>query len=104
MRMLEITQRGNSMTFAVRVQPRASRNSIDGEWQGALRVRLTEPPLDNRANEALRRLLAEYLEIPVTAVRILSGQHNRSKRVEVRGINSERIRALVKAPSHPNRE
>ena len=73
----------------MRVQPRASRNAIEGTWQGALRVRLTAPPVDDRANEALRRLLAESLKIPVTAVRIISGEHSRTKRVEVRGVSAE---------------
>ena len=93
--MIEVAERGGAVVFSVRVQPRASRNAIEGEWQGALKVRLTAPPMDDRANDALRRLLAEHLEIPVTAVRILSGERNRTKRVEVRGTTAERIRALA---------
>ncbi len=96
--MIEVIQDGGAVVFSVRVQPRASRDAIGGEWQGALKVRLTAPPVDDRANAALRRLLAEHLEIPVAAVRILSGERSRSKRVEVRGTTAERIRELAKAP------
>jgi uncharacterized protein (TIGR00251 family) len=85
------------VTFAVRVQPRANRNAIVGEWQGALKVQLTAPPVDNRGNEALRRLLADSLKIPVAAVRILSGERGRTKRVEVQGISSAQVLALVEA-------
>ena len=93
--MVEISESASGIVFAVRVQPRASRDAIEGEWQGALKVRLTAPPVDDRANDALRRLLAEHLEIPVTAVRILFGERSRTKRVEVRGTSAERIRALA---------
>ncbi|HEY7679003.1 MAG TPA: DUF167 domain-containing protein, partial [Terriglobia bacterium] len=82
--------------FTVRAQPRASRNAIEGEHDGALKVRLTAPPVDDRANEALRRLLADELNIPVSAVRILAGERSRTKRIEVRGVTAQQIRALVK--------
>lgn len=93
--MIEVSESGRAVIFSVRVQPRASRNAIGGEWQGALRVRLTAPPVDDRANEALRRLLADYLEIPVAAVKILSGERSRTKRVEVRGVTANRISELA---------
>ena len=53
-----------TIVFAVRVTPRASRDAIEGEYQGALKVRLTAPPVDDRANDALRRLLAARLNVP----------------------------------------
>ncbi len=93
--MLDLTEHGGGVIFIVRVQPRASRNAVGGEWQGALKIRLTAPPVEDRANHALRRLLAEHLEIPVAAVRILSGERSRTKRIEVRGVSAERIRKLV---------
>ena len=95
--MLELVESGDGIVFSVRVQPRASRDAIGGEWQGALKVRLTAPPVEGRANDALRRLLAERLEIPVAAVRILSGARRRTKRVEVRGVTATRILALADA-------
>jgi uncharacterized protein (TIGR00251 family) len=95
--VLEVVESGDGVLFSVRVQPRASRDAIVGEWQGALKIRLAAPPVDDRANQALRRLLAEHLEIPVAAVRILSGERSRTKRVEVRGVSAAQVLALVRA-------
>ncbi len=96
--MLEIVQRDGAVIFRVRVQPRASREAIDGEWQTALKVRLTAPPVDDKANLALRRLLAARLNVPVSAVRILSGERSRTKRVAVDGVSAEQVRSLLAAP------
>jgi uncharacterized protein (TIGR00251 family) len=93
--MIEVREKDGGVIFLVRVQPRASRNEFAGEWQGALRVRLAAPPVDERANEALRRLLAESLNVPQAAVRIAQGQHSRSKRVEVRGATAAQVRSLA---------
>jgi hypothetical protein len=92
---MEIQERDGSVTFAVRVAPRASRNAIEGEYQGALKVRLTAPPVDDRANEALRELLAEALNVPLSAVRIVSGLKNRTKRIAIAGVPKARIAALI---------
>lgn len=92
--MLDIREQPGKVILAVRVQPRARHDAIEGEWQGALRVRLTAPPVDDRANEALCRLLAERLNIPRSAVRIVAGERSRKKRVEVRGVSVARVREL----------
>jgi uncharacterized protein len=93
--MIEVSARGKAVVFSVRVTPRASRDSIEGEFQGALKVRLTAPPVDDRANESLRRQLANRLNLPVSAVRIISGHKSRTKRVEVTGVAPERIQSLA---------
>ena len=93
--MVELIEREGAVEFRVRVQPRASRDAIEGEWQGALKIRLTAPPVDDRANDACRRLLAEHLNIPLSAVRILSGERSRTKRIEVRGVSAGRVRGLA---------
>ena len=94
---MEIRERDAEITFTVRVTPRASRDAIEGEYQGALKVRLTAPPLDGRANEALRRLLAESLNVPVSAVRIVAGEKGRTKRVAVAGVSRAQVTALFGA-------
>ncbi len=94
--MIEFTEGKGSVAFAVRVTPRASRDAIEGEYQGALKVRLTAPPVDDRANEALRRLLANHLKVPISAVRILSGEKSRTKRVSIVGATSGQILALAR--------
>lgn len=93
--VLETNTRDGAVVFAVRVQPRASRDAVGGEWQGALKVRLTAPPVDDRANEALRRLLAARLNVPLGAVTILAGTRGRSKRVAVSGVTAEQVQRLV---------
>jgi uncharacterized protein (TIGR00251 family) len=102
--MIQISSEAGSARFAVRVVPRARRDAIDGEWQGALKVRLAAPPVEGRANDALCRFLAACLKIPASAVRIVSGERGRTKRVEVRGVSAGQIRALAEdsAPGrHP---
>jgi uncharacterized protein (TIGR00251 family) len=85
-----------SVTFWVRVSPRARRNAVEGVVDGALRVRLSAPPVEDRANEGLCRLLAERLKIPVSAVRIIRGRHGRLKQVEVRGSALNSVLDLAK--------
>ena len=83
------------MILTVRVQPRASKDEIAGVMEGALKVRLRAPALEDRANEALCEYLADLLKTPKAAVRILSGHHSRSKRVEVRGVTQQQVLALL---------
>jgi uncharacterized protein (TIGR00251 family) len=92
---VQIAEQDGAVTFAVRVQPRASRNEIVGEYNDALKVRLTAPPMDDRANEALQKLLASRLKVPPSAVRIASGSRSRTKRVEIRGVTATMIRELI---------
>jgi uncharacterized protein len=95
--VIEVTERDGAATFAVRVAPRASRNAVEGEHDGALKVRLTAPPLDGRANDALRRVLAERLNVPISAVRIVSGEKSRTKRVVVAGVSRAEVAAMARA-------
>jgi uncharacterized protein len=92
--VIELRESARGCSFLVRVQPRARRNEVDGEWQGALRIRLNAPPVEGRANEALRRFLADYLNVPLAAVKIASGQRNRLKRVEIEGVQAKQLRAV----------
>ena len=96
---MQITEKDGAVTFAVRVQPRASHDEIVGEYQGGLKIRLTAPPVDDCANEALRKLLAARLKVPLAAVRIASGDRSRTKRVEIHGVTTEMIRMLAGSES-----
>jgi len=95
--MLEISenQTNGTLLFRVRVQPRASKDEIAGEMGGALKVRLQAPAVEDRANEALVEFLARLLKTPRAAVRILSGERSRTKRIEIRGVTREQILALL---------
>ena len=92
---MKIAENEGSVSFTVRVQPRASRDEIAGEYQDGLKIRLTAPPVDGRANEALRQLLATRLKVPLAAVRIASGERSRTKRVEIHGVTAAVIRGLA---------
>jgi uncharacterized protein len=95
--MIEISERDGAVTFAVRVTPRASRDTIEGEYQGALKVRLTAPPVEDRANEALRRFLAARLKVRVSSVRIVGGEKSRNKRVAIAGISRAQVVELAQS-------
>lgn len=78
----------DGVTLAVKVTPRAPKNEI-GEILGAeLRVKVTAPPVDAAANEALIRLLAQKLDCPRNAVQIVRGQTSRHKLVKLRGVSA----------------
>ena len=93
--MLEIQERDGAVLLRVRVQPRANRDEVAGEMGGALKVRLRAPALEDRANEALVEFLAELLKTPKAAVRILTGERSRTKRIEIRGATRQQIEALL---------
>lgn len=85
----------STVTFGVRVRPRASKDEIAGTMQGALKIRLRAPAVENRANEALVEFLAGLLKTSKAAVRIQSGEHARTKRVEIRGVTRQQILDLL---------
>ena len=98
MSLLEISEdvsRG-TVTFSVRVQPRASKDEISGTMEGALKIRLRTPALENRANEALIEFLAGLSKTSKSAVRIQGGEHARTKRVEIRGVTRQQILGLLR--------
>jgi uncharacterized protein (TIGR00251 family) len=84
--------------IAVRVQPRAERDEIAGERGGALVVRVTAPPVEGKANDAVRKLLAKRLGIAPGRVSIVRGASARDKLVEIAGMETDAARrALVNA-------
>ena len=84
-----------TVNLIVRVQPRASKDEIAGTMEGALKIRLRAPAIENRANEALIVFLAELLKRPKSAVRIQSGEHGRTKRVEIHGVTRQQVLNLL---------
>ena len=85
----------NSISFQVRVQPRASKDEVAGEMGGLLKVRLRAPAAEDRANEALVEFLAGLLKTSRSAVSILSGERSRMKRIEIRGATRQQILNLL---------
>ena len=93
--MILLQTNPDGIIVSIRVQPRGSKDEIAGVHDGALKVRLRSPALEDRANEALCDFLAQLLKTPKSAVRILSGHRSRNKRVEIRGISEQQVHALL---------
>jgi len=74
---------GTALILNLRIQPRASRNEIVGVLGEQLKIRLTAPPVDGKANQTLLKFLAKYCGVPTRQVTLLSGDSGRSKRVRV---------------------
>jgi hypothetical protein len=89
--VIEFSEKDGAVTFRVRVQPRASRNDVAGEYNGALKLRITAPPVEGRANEECRRFLARLLDIPPSAIEIIRGGSSRDKTVRVSDISVDRL-------------
>lgn len=93
---LEVESRGGRARFRVKVQARARREEIAGVQGGALRVRVTAPPLEGRANQAVVELLAERLRVSRSSIKIAAGERAPLKLVEVAGLDAatllERLR------------
>lgn len=81
--------------IAVRLQPRARSNEIVGERGGKLLVRVTAPPANGLANEALRRLIAKRTRVGVRRVSIVRGARTREKVVRVEGVGARELRASL---------
>lgn len=88
-------RRGEAVRFSVRLQPRASKNEIVGLLGSSLRIRVTAPPVDGLANEALIDFLSEALDISRRNVCIVSGHSSRTKVVEVSEVDLEVVRRLA---------
>ena len=93
--MIALHETAAGVTFAVKVRPRARRNAVVGELGGAVKIALTAPPIDGRANQACIEFLAELLSLPRSAIEIVSGQSSRSKLIRVAGISVQQLRVLL---------
>jgi hypothetical protein len=95
--VLSIHETTSGVTLTIKVQPRARKNALIGELAGALKIAVTAPPVDGRANDACVTLLAAALKVPRSAVTITSGQSGRVKVIHVRGIATEELRKRLGA-------
>ena len=93
--MVEITEKDGAVTFRLRVQPRAARDAVAGEHNGAIKLRISAPPVDGKANEACRRLLARLVGVSPSSIEIIAGSSSKDKVVRVHNVTVERIRRLL---------
>ena len=92
----ERTRKGPSgLLLYLRIQPRASKNEIVTREDGSIKVRLTAPPVDNAANEALVKFLSDTLSVAKSQIEILSGHTSRDKVVRVIGVSDEDAMRLL---------
>jgi uncharacterized protein (TIGR00251 family) len=78
-------------TFAIKVHPRAKKNAITGEVGDALKLALTAPPVDGKANEACIEFFAKLLKVPRSSVTIAAGQTSRNKVICVAGLSAQQV-------------
>ena len=93
--MIEIRAHAEGSLLAVRAQPGARKPGVLGEHAGALKVAVTAPPEDGRANEAITELLREWLGLKRSQVELASGATNRSKQFLIRGVTVEALREMI---------
>ena len=92
---LAIRDSSEGCTLPVRVHPGARQNAITGIHDGALKVSLTTPPTDGRANDALIAFLADRLRIPRSRISLVSGATSRSKTLRITGKSAAEVRAAL---------
>jgi len=90
--MVAIQNSPSGATFAVKVHPRAKKNAITGEVGDALKLALTAPPVDRKANEACIEFFAKLLNLPRSSVTIAAGRTRRNKVVQVAGLTAQQVR------------
>ena len=90
--MFAIRESDQGVSFAVKVHPRAKKNAITGELGDALRVSLTTPPVEGRANEACVEFFVKLLKVPRSSVTIASGLSSRNKVIRVVGVTAQQVR------------
>ena len=95
--MVSIRDTPSGVTFEVKVQPRARKNAIAGELGDALKLSLTAPPVEGRANEACIEFLANLLEVPRSSVTIASGQNSRRKVIRVAGLSADELQKRLRS-------
>jgi uncharacterized protein len=89
--MIPIHDTSVGATFAVKIHPRAKKNAITGEVGDALKVALTAPPVNGKANAACIEFFAKLLNVPRSSVTIASGQSSRSKVIRVSGMTAQQV-------------
>jgi len=89
------TPTAGGVEIDVRVIPRSGRTGLAGSRDGRLLVRVSAPPVEGAANDALLALVADTLSVPRRAVRIVAGERSRQKRIAVDGVSAETAAGLL---------
>lgn len=95
--MIPVRDTPAGATFQVKVHPRARKNAITGVVGDALKLTLTSPPVEGRANEACIAFLADVLNVPRSSVRIAAGETNRQKVIRIAGVQAAQVEEKLRA-------
>jgi uncharacterized protein len=101
--MLKYTERDGTITFQVRVVPRASKSSIVGTHDGILRIRVSAPPVNGSANEESLRIISKALDVSVSRVEIIRGQTSKIKTIKVSGVAIDKLKEIAGVADKKNR-
>ena len=93
--MLRIRETENGVVLDIRVLPRSSRCELAGIQHGALKMKITAPPVEGRANEECIRFLSDVLKVRKSAITIIGGGKSRNKTVCIAGVKAKDIEGLV---------
>jgi hypothetical protein len=85
------------VTFQVKVHPRARKNAITGVLGNTLKLALTAPPVEGRANEACIEFIAKFLNVPRSSVTIAAGESSRQKLIRVAGVPAAQVEEKLRA-------
>jgi uncharacterized protein (TIGR00251 family) len=88
-------EKDGSVVILIYVQPRSSKNAVQGVHDGALKIRTTAPPVEGKANTAIIALLADLFDIPKSAVSLVSGAKSRNKNFRLHGITMKEATAIL---------
>lgn len=94
--MIDLVEIDGSLTFPVRVIPRASRSEVVGEHDGSLKVKLASPPVDGAANAELIKMLAKRFGVSRADVEIISGETSRNKRIKIKNLSRSEFDEVTK--------
>ena len=89
--VIPVREHEDGISFLVKLHPRAKKNGVTGEIGDALKLALTAPPIDGRANAACLGFFAKLLKVPHSSVTIASGERSRLKVVRVTGVTGEQF-------------
>lgn len=92
--MIEVTKGG--VRLHLFIQPKSSKDEIVGPHNGELKIKLTAPPVDGKANEALIKFLSDFLELPKKNLTLIRGDTGRHKVVEISGLSEPDLRSRLR--------
>jgi uncharacterized protein len=92
---LKVRETSLGLEFQLHVLPRAKRSELAGLHNGALKMRVTAPPVDDAANRAIIEFFASLLDIPKSSIQILTGAKSRDKKIQIKGLRLSRFLEVV---------